>query len=118
MVLLGRSLATNLLGALRPTLEQVSRRQGQPVQTELLLDEGVLLLVVVDADGEIVRRLPVSDLLGDLLFQRGRLHPLVAAKLTEALDGDEHHATRKLVELFRSRPVLEGLQRVLLGALK
>lgn len=117
--LLGRSLSTNLVAALLPTIEQVSRRQGTPLHALLDPDErGRLVLETVNADGEITHRLPIDDLLERLLFVRGRLHPVVQTHLQDALSGDEHHATRALVGVFRSRPVLEGMQKLLQTLLK
>lgn len=119
VTLLGRSLAVNLVNALLPTIEQISRRQDNPLHPLLETDrDGWALVEIVNADGEITQRLPVRDLLGELLFQRGRLHPAVKASLTTALSGDEHHATRELVLLLRSRPVLDALHKVLLNILK
>lgn len=119
IVLVGRSLAVNLIGAFVPTVEQISRRSGQPMHALVQADElGQACVTVVNSDGEITQRLPVADLLQDLLFRQGRLHPTVLAHLQDALSGDEHHATRALASCLRSRPVLDALQRVLLGILK
>lgn len=118
VTLLGRSLAVNLVNALLPTIEQVSRRQEKPLYALLDTDQGGNALIeVVNADGELTRRIPVRDVLERLLFVRGRLHPGVQASLTEALQGDEHHATRELVSLLRSKPVLDALQKLLLSIL-
>lgn len=114
VVLLGRSLAVNLINALLPTIEQISRRQDTPLYPLLELDSaGQSVIEVVRSDGEVVRRLPVRDVLETLLFQKGRLHPLVYAGLTDALSGSEHHATRQLVSILRGRPVLGALEAVL-----
>ncbi len=114
VVLLGRSLCSNLMAALPPTIEQVSRRAGKPLHALLDTDErGRLVLETVNADGEITRRLPVDDLLQGLLFVRGRLHPTLHTHLNDALSGDEHHATRALASALRSTPVLDAMQKLL-----
>ncbi|RJF73492.1 hypothetical protein D3875_20025 [Deinococcus cavernae] len=119
VILLGRSLAVNLVNALLPTIEQVSRRQDTPLHTLLESDrEGNAVIEIVNFDGELLSRLPVRDCLEQLLFQRGKLHPKVLESLTDALQGDEHRATRELVSLLRSRSVLDGLQGVLKNILK
>ena len=110
--LLGRSLSSNLMAALLPTIEQISRRAGTPLHALLEPDErGRLVLEIISADGELVCRLPTEDVLRDLLFVRGRLHPVVQSHLTDALSGDEHHATRALVACLKSRPVLDAMGR-------
>lgn len=114
VILLGRSLAVNLVQALLPTIEQISRRQDTPLHPLLESDaDGNAFIEVVNFRGEVVRQLPVRDLLEGLLFVRGRLHPVVSPRLEEGLRGDEHHATRELVAVLRCRPVLEGLQSIL-----
>ena len=119
VTLLGRSLAVNLVNALLPTIEQVSRRQDTPLHTVLEADrEGNAVIEIVNFDGELLYRLPVRDYLEGLLFQRGKLHPKVMESLTDALQGDEHRTTRELVSLLRSRPVLQSLERVLHSILK
>lgn len=112
LVLLGRSLAVNLLPAFQDTLELISRRMGRPQRGALELDElGRLTLQTVDSDGVLRHRLGVDDLIAGLLFIRGRLEPTVRAHLQGGLSGDEHHATRALVQCLNSRPVLRAMQR-------
>ena len=119
VVLIGRSLAANLIPALLPTIEQISRRAGKPLHAVLGDDErDRSVVVVVNGDGEVQRRLPVDDVLAGLLFRQGRLHPKVAEHLQDALSGDEHHATRALAACLRSRPVLDGMQRLLQDLLR
>ncbi|MVN88404.1 hypothetical protein GO986_16795 [Deinococcus sp. HMF7620] len=112
LTLLGRSLATNLVGALLPTAEHVSRRAGLPVLTSLTLDPwGRLQVQTCTPDGELRARLGVDDLLLNLLFTRThRLHPQVQEALQGALGGSEHQATRALVACLRSPPVLRGME--------
>lgn len=115
---LGRSLAVNLVNALLPTIEQISRRQEKPLHALLDVDQGGNAVIeIVNSDGEITRRIPVRDVLERLLFLRGRLHPGVQASLTAAMQGDEHHATRELVNVLRSKPVLDALHKLLLSVL-
>lgn len=119
LVLIGRSLAVNLVGAIVPTIEQISRRSGQPLHALVQADERERpCIVIVNADGEITQRLPADDLWQDLLFRQGRLHPTVWQHLQDAVMGDEHHATRALANCLRSRPVLDALQRLLNQLLK
>ncbi|WP_291426230.1 hypothetical protein [Deinococcus sp.] len=117
--LIGRSLAVNLINALLPTIEQISRRAGTPLHALLEADaRGRAIIEIISGDGELLRRLPVDDVLNELLFRQGRLHPTVLGHLQDALSGDEHHATRALASCLRSRPVLDAMQKLLTGLLK
>jgi hypothetical protein len=116
LVFLGRSLALNLVRAFLPTVEHVTGRAGKPLHALLELDErGRVVVQTVTGDGELNAVLPVDDLLRDLLFIRGLLHPVVRAHLQEAVRGDEHHATRALVACLKSRPVLDAMGRQIRG---
>ncbi|WP_104990629.1 hypothetical protein [Deinococcus sp. NW-56] len=117
--LLGLSLATNLVGALIPTIEQVSRHAGRPLHAHLVPDgRGRAVVETATPDGEIRARLPVDDLLEDALFVRGRLHPAVFAHLEGGMTGSEHHAARTLAACLKSAPVLDALRRQLTGLLQ
>ncbi|GGL99780.1 hypothetical protein [Deinococcus aerophilus] len=119
LVLLGRSLALNLVRAFGPTVEHVTRRAGTPLHAVLTLDERDRAVIQsVSADGEVLGRLPVDDLLGELLFVRGQLHPDVRTHLQDGLTGDEHHATRALVACLKSRPVLSAMERQVRAVLR
>ncbi|MDB5045322.1 MAG: hypothetical protein JWQ08_1372 [Deinococcus sp.] len=114
LLLLGRSLAVNLIQSLIPTIEQITRHAGKPLHALLTTDErGRALVQTVTPDGELRARLPAEDLLEDLLYTRGRLHPVVQVHLQDALTGSEHHATRALADALRSKVVLEALRRTL-----
>ena len=109
----------NLLPAFQDTLELISRRMGHPQRGVLGLDDlGKLTLQTVDADGVLRHRLGADDLIAGLLFVRGRLEPTVRAHLQGGLSGDEHHATRALVQCLKSRPVLLAMQRQISALLK
>lgn len=117
--LLGLSLAVNLVNALIPTVEQVSRHAGRPLHAHLTDDErGRTVVETVTPDGEPHARLPVDDLLESALYRGGRLHPAVLAHLTEAMSGSEHHATRSLAACLKSAPVLDALRRHLTALLR
>lgn len=119
MVFLGRSLALNLVNAFIPTVEHVSRHAGTPLHASLTTDERQRpILQIVNSDGEILPPLPVDDLLQHLLYSRGRLHPTVYGHLADGVRGDEHHATRALVQCLRSKPVLDAMQRQITAMLK
>ncbi|WP_243398363.1 hypothetical protein [Deinococcus koreensis] len=119
MILLGRSLAVNLLPAFQDTLELISRRAGQPQRGLLTLDDrGKLMLQTVDGDGVLRHRLGADNLIAGLLYRHGRLDPVVRAHLQGGLSGDEHHATRALVACLKSRPVLQAMQRQISALLK
>ncbi len=112
--LIGRTLAYNLLQAFSPTLEQITRRAGHPLQAQLTTDDrGRALLHITTPDGEERARLPAEDLLHTLLYTHGRLHPTLHTHLRDALTGDEHHATRALVAALRSKPVMDAMNREL-----
>ncbi|GGR49166.1 hypothetical protein GCM10008959_07950 [Deinococcus seoulensis] len=112
LTFLGRSLALNLVNAFMPTLEHVTRRAGHPLRAALTLDDRARPLIhTATPDGEPGPSVSVDDLLRDLLFLRGGLHPAVQEHLRGALSGSEHHATRALVDCLRSRPVLDAMQR-------
>lgn len=116
LIFLGRSLALNLVRAFLPTVEHVSRRAGTPLHAVLMSDgRGRAAVQTVTPDGELGRALPVDDLLRDLLYRRGALHPVVRGHLQGAVGGDEHHATRSLVACLKSRPVLDALGRQVQG---
>lgn len=111
---LGLSLVVNLVNALLPTAEQVSRRAGRPVQARLVTDErGRAVVQTITPDGRQLGHLPVDDLLMEALERGGRLHPTVAAHLADAMTGSEHHMTRALAACLRSAPVLDALRRQL-----
>ncbi|WP_240741576.1 hypothetical protein [Deinococcus sp. KSM4-11] len=113
MILLGRSLAVNLIPAFQETLEVISRRAGRPLHALLVTDgRDRPVLQVVDGDGVIRRALPADDLIRDLLYMRGRLEPTVRGHLQDGVSGDEHHATRALVACLKSRAVLSAMQRL------
>ncbi|SMB94277.1 hypothetical protein [Deinococcus hopiensis] len=117
--LLGLSLVHNLVHALLPTVEQVSRHAGQPLRAQLVADErGRAVVETVTADGELHRRLPVDDLMTEALYGGGRLHPTVLAHLAAGMQGSEHAATRALAACLKSAPVLNALRRNLTGLLK
>ncbi|MEF2277664.1 hypothetical protein V3W47_05080 [Deinococcus sp. YIM 134068] len=117
--LLGLSLVTNLVNALLPTVEQVSRHAGRPLHAHLTADErGRAVVETVTLDGELHVRLPVDDLLASALYAGGRLHPTVAAHLEEGMRGSEHHAARALAACLKSAPVLKALQKHLTAVLK
>lgn len=110
LTLLGRSLALNLVNAFVPTLEHVSRRAEQPLHATLSVDDrGRPLLITATPDGESGPALSADDLLRDLLFVRGHLHPTVREHLQGGLRGSEHQATRALVACLNSRPVLDAM---------
>lgn len=118
VVLLGRSLAVNLIPAFQDTLELVSRRAGRPLRAVLMLDErGRAILQTVNADETPAQRLSADDLMRNLLYERGRLDPVVRAHLQGALSGDEHQATRALVQCLKSRSVLLSLRRQIIALL-
>ncbi len=115
----GRSLALNMLQALPPTAEQITRRAGRPLQVALKADErGRAELWAVTVDGEPVQVLAAQDLLEEALFVRGQLHPVIATELLSALHGSEHAATRALVRCLKSRPVLQATQQYLQQLIK
>lgn len=117
--LLGLSLVHNLVHALLPTVEQVSRHAGRPLHAHLVADErGRALVETVTADGERHRRLPVDDLIEGALYSGGRLHPTVLAHLAAGMEGSEHAATRALAACLKSAPVLSALRRNLTALLK
>jgi len=117
--LIGLSLAVNLVGALLPTVEQVSRHAGRPLHAQVVADHrGRAVVETVTLDGERHARLPVDDLLDSALYLRGRLHPTVSAHLSDAMQGSEHHATRALAACLKSAPVLNVLRRQLTALLK
>lgn len=117
--LLGLSLAVNLVNALIPTVEQVTRHAGHPLHAHLIGDErGRAVIETVTPDGERHTRLPVDDLLDSALYRAGRLHPTVAAHLSEAMTGSEHHATRALAACLKSAPVLDAIRRQLTALLQ
>jgi len=110
--LLGLSLVFNLVQALLPTIEQVSRHAGRPLHAQITADgRGRPVVETVTPDGESHRRLPVDDLLASALERGGRWHPTVAVHLTEAMHGSEHHMTRALAACLKSAPVLDALRR-------
>lgn len=112
LILLGRSLATNLVNAFLPTVDTISRRAGKPLHAALGLDErGRAVIRVADAGGVLLPALPVDDFIGNVLYLRGRLHPAIAQHLQDAVAGDEHHATVCLIRCLRSKPVLDGMQK-------
>ncbi|GAA0499126.1 hypothetical protein [Deinococcus depolymerans] len=112
LTLLGRSLALNLVNAFVPTLEHVTRRAGSPLHAALTVDDrGRPLLQTATPDGEAGPALSADDLLRDLLFVRGHLHPTVRDHLQAGLGGSEHQATRALVACLNSRPVLDAMTR-------
>ncbi|GHF33444.1 fermentation-respiration switch protein FrsA (DUF1100 family) [Deinococcus metalli] len=113
VILLGRSLAVNLIPAVQDTLEVVSRRAGQPLRAVATVDDrGRPALQVVDTAGVIRRVVPADDVIRDLLYVQGRLDQTVRAHLQDGLSGDEHHATRALVACLKSRAVLTALHRL------
>lgn len=117
--LIGLSLAVNLVNALVPTVEQVTRHAGRPLHAQVVADaRGRAVVETVTPDGERHARLPVDDLLEAALYRGGRLHPTVAAHLEEAMGGSEHHATRALAACLKSAPVLDTLRRQLTALLK
>ncbi|GAA5514391.1 hypothetical protein Dcar01_03146 [Deinococcus carri] len=117
--LLGLSLAVNLVNALLPTVEQVTRHAGRPLHAHLTSDgRGRAVVETVTPAGERHARLPVDDLLDSALYRGGRLHPTVHSHLAEAMHGSEHHATRALAACLKSAPVLDALRRHLTALLK
>ncbi|GAA5532649.1 hypothetical protein [Deinococcus aluminii] len=117
--LLGLSLAVNLVNALLPTVEQVTRHAGKPLHAHLTGDErGRAVIETVTPDGEPHARLPVDDLLDSALYRGGQLHPTVHGHLAAAMHGSEHHATRALAACLKSAPVLDALRRHLTALLK
>lgn len=112
LTLLGRSLALNLVNAFVPALEHISRRAGRPLHATLTVDDRARpLLITTTPDGESGPALSADDLLRDLLFVRGHLHPVVREHLQGGLRGSEHQATRALVSCLNSRPVLDAMTR-------
>ncbi|EYB67604.1 hypothetical protein DEIPH_ctg033orf0003 [Deinococcus phoenicis] len=117
--LLGLSLAVNLVNALVPTVEQVSRHAGRPLHAHVTGDDrGRAVVETVTPDGERHTRLPVDDLLDSALYRGGRLHPTVHAHLAGAMQGSEHHAARALAACLKSAPVLDALRLHLTALLK
>lgn len=117
--LIGLSLAVNLVGALVPTVEQVTRHAGRPLHAHVVADgRGRAAVETVTQDGEVHSHLPVDDLLDAALYRSGRLHPTVAAHLADAMHGSEHHVARALAACLKSAPVLDTLRRQLTALLK
>ncbi|BDP41437.1 hypothetical protein DAETH_14060 [Deinococcus aetherius] len=117
--LLGLSLAVNLVNALLPTIEQVSRHAGRPLHAHLSIDgRGRAVVETVTLDGERHARLPVDDLIESALYVGGRLHPTVSAHLSQGMTGSEGQATRALAACLKSAPVLGALRRHLTALLK
>ncbi|ADV68184.1 hypothetical protein [Deinococcus maricopensis] len=117
--LIGRSLTVNLVAALLPTIEQISRHAGQPLHAQVIPDERDRALVqVINAHGEEHARLPVDDVLRDALTTAGHLHPTIRAHLEDALRGSEHHLERALVAALRSAPVMNALRQQLTALLR
>lgn len=117
--LIGLSLAVNLVNALLPTVEQVTRHAGKPLHAQVVADgRGRAAVETVTGDGERHSHLPVDDLLDAALYRGGRLHPTVASHLADAMHGSEHHATRALAACLKSAPALDALRRHLTALLK
>lgn len=110
LTLLGRSLALNLVQAFGQTLEHVTRHAGHPVHAQLICDAHGHATLHLTRAGQPLRDLPAADLLRDLLWPRGHLHPAIHAHLQDGLSGSEHHATRALVAALRHPSVLTGME--------
>ncbi|GGK93891.1 hypothetical protein [Deinococcus radiotolerans] len=118
LTLLGRSLALNLVKAFQQTLEHVTRHAGHPVHATLTCDaHGHATLRLTRSGDGAVTHLPAADLLRDLLWPRGHLHPAIQDHLQGALGGSEHHATRALVNALRHPSVLKGMETKIRAAL-
>ena len=109
LMFIGRTLAVNLVRVFVQTVEDVTRKVGQPLRA--LVTRGELErpeLLVVTADGEVRERIAVDELLNSAFYLNGRLHPAVETHLRAAAEaGNENLATRALVACLKSRPVLE-----------
>lgn len=115
LTLLGRSLALNLTRAFQQTIEHVTRHAGHPVHAELTCDAHGHATLHLTRAGPSSRDLPLgdlpaADLLRDLLWPHGTLHPAIREHLQDALSGSEHHATRALVAALRHPSVLKGME--------
>ncbi|MDK2010898.1 MULTISPECIES: hypothetical protein [unclassified Deinococcus] len=110
LTLLGRSLALNLVNAFQQTLEHVTRHAGHPVHAQLTCDTHGHATLHLTRAGQSLGHLPAADLLRDLLWPRGYLHPAVHAHLQGGLSGSEHHATRALVAALRHPSVMTGME--------
>ncbi|MGY2895556.1 hypothetical protein [Deinococcus sp. UYEF24] len=109
LMFIGRTLAVNLVRVFMQTVEDVTRKVGQPLRA--LVTRGELErpeLLVMTADGELRERVAVDELLNSAFYLSGRLHPAVEPHLRAAAEaGNENLATRALVACLKSRPVLE-----------
>ncbi|GGR78826.1 hypothetical protein [Deinococcus sedimenti] len=110
LTLLGRSLALNLVKAFQQTLEHVTRHAGHPVHADLTQDAHGHPTLHLTRAGNLVGDLPAADLLRDLLWPHGTLHPAIREHLQDGLSGSEHHATRALVAALRHPSVLKGME--------
>lgn len=122
LTLLGRSLALNLTRAFQQTIEHVTRHAGHPVHAELTQDAHGHATLHLTRAGPSSRDLPLgdlpaADLLRDLLWPHGTLHPAIREHLQDALSGSEHHATRALVAALRHPSVLKGMEAKIRAAL-
>ncbi len=117
LTLLGRSLALNLVNAFGQTLEHVTRHAGHPVHAELTQDAHGHATLHLTRAGQPLGDLPAADLLRDLLWPHGTLHPAIREHLQNALSGSEHHATRALVAALRHPSVLKGMEAKIRAAL-
>lgn len=109
LMFIGRTLAVNLVRVFMQTVEDVTRKVGQPLRALVTRDELERPeLLVVTADGEVRERIAVDGLLKSAFYLNGQLHPAVEAHLRTAAEaGNENLATRALVACLKSRPVLE-----------
>ncbi|BBN95480.1 hypothetical protein DEIGR_101058 [Deinococcus grandis] len=117
LTLLGRSLALNLTRAFQQTIEHVTRHAGHPVHAQLTCDAHGHATLHLTRAGPSSRDLPAADLLRDLLWPHGTLHPAIREHLQDALSGSEHHATRALVAALRHPSVLKGMEAKIRAAL-
>ncbi|WP_407540880.1 hypothetical protein Q0M94_05700 [Deinococcus radiomollis] len=109
LMFIGRTLAVNLVRVFIQTVEDVTRKVGQPLRAMVTRDELERPeLLVVTGDGEVRERIAVDGLLKSAFYLNGRLHPAVETHLRTAAEaGNENLATRALVACLKSRPVLE-----------
>lgn len=117
LTLLGRSLALNLTRAFQQTIEHVTRHAGHPVHAQLTCDTHGHATLHLTCAGQPLGHLPAADLLRDLLWPHGTLHPAIREHLQDALRGSEHHATRALVAALRHPSVLKGMEAKIRAAL-